>query len=214
MILSEISLRMLPLFRFDENPDPVGFRIGRCPTSTFKQLLMDAAKDAELLIKNAQHKLTHQDVSKLMKDLGDAIKTVWPMGLPEYEPVRMELENREILSECLNNELTKVADLHDTKLWFASKELLSGACLKDFLGNNEKSKVTIKVASKKAGQPCREPLISEQDQKLLMMHSARRREELEKLARDADDSFLDAPWADQHSLKRKVLGLDSISWKP
>ena len=30
----------------------------------------------------------------------------------------------------------------------------------------------------------------------------------------ADDSFYDAPWADQNGLKRKVLGLDNISWRP
>ena len=76
------------------------------------------------------------------------------------------------------------------------------------------SEVVIKVATKKDGQPCREPVLSERDEKLLLMHSAKRREELQQLSTDADDSFYDAPWADQNGLKRKVLGLDNISWRP
>ena len=108
----------------------------------------------------------------------------------------------------------KVADPQDTKLWFASKELNIGSSLRDYMGKNEKTKVVIKVASKKAGQPSREPLISEHDQKLLMMHSAKRREEIQNLQKDADDSYYDAPWADQQGLKKKVQGLDNITWKP
>ena len=136
------------------------------------------------------------------------------MGLPEYDPIRMELENREDLTDCRVKQWTEVVDPHDTKLWFASKELLPGTCLGQYMGKIEKTKVVVKVASKKSGQPCREPLMSEEDQKMLMMVHAKRREEMQKLASDADNSYYDAPWADQHGLKRKVLGLNDISWKP
>jgi hypothetical protein len=74
--------------------------------------------------------------------------------------------------------------------------------------------VVVKVASKQAGQPAREPVLSQQDERMILMQSAKRRDELEKLEHDADDSYHDAPWADQQSLKRKTLGLDNISWKP
>ena len=155
-----------------------------------------------------------KEMNDAIKSLQEVVKSVYPMGLPEYEPVRMELENRETLSDCKNNELTKVADPQDTKLWFAAKELQVESCLRDHLGKNEKTKVVIKVASKKAGQPSRERVLSEQDEKLLLMHSAKRREEIQNLAKDSDDSYYDAPWADQQGLKKKVLGLDNISWKP
>ena len=49
---------------------------------------------------------------------------------------------------------------------------------------------------------------------MLLMHSAKRREELIALAKDSDDSYHDAPWANQGGLKQKMLGMDNISWKP
>ena len=177
-------------------------------------MLLDTAKDVALNLKDAQKVLTMKEMNDAIKALQEVVKSVYPMGLPEYEPVRMELENRETLSDCKNNELTKVADPQDTKLWFAAKELQVESCLRDYLGKNEKTKVVIKVASKKAGQPSRERVLSEQDEKLLLMHSAKRREEIQNLAKDSDDSYYDAPWADQQGLKKKVLGLDNISWKP
>ena len=94
------------------------------------------------------------------------------------------------------------------------QELLPGQCLSEYLGKNEKTKVIIKVASKQSGQPAREPLLSEQDQKMLMMHSARRREEIQKLTENNDDSYHDSAWADQKGLKRRVMGMNEISWKP
>ena len=107
-----------------------------------------------------------------------------------------------------------MADPQDTKLWFSSKELMPGQCLGDFLGKNEKTKVIIKIASLKSGQPSREPLLSEKDQHMLLAHSAKRREEMIALAKNSDDSYHDAPWANQGGLKQKMLGMDNISWKP
>ena len=49
---------------------------------------------------------------------------------------------------------------------------------------------------------------------MLMMHSARRREEIQKLTENNDDSYHDSAWADQKGLKRRVMGMNEISWKP
>ena len=83
-------------------------------------MLLDTAKDVALNLKDAQKVLTMKEMNDAIKSLQEVVKSVYPMGLPEYEPVRMELENRETLSDCKNNELTKVADPQDTKLWFAA----------------------------------------------------------------------------------------------
>ena len=206
--------RCEPVGGFIESPDPVEFRVGKAPTGPFKDILLEKAKEIEMLMKNPQHFLTPNDIKSALKTVKDELDKVYPMGLPEYEPVRMELENREILAEYHSKELTNVADPNETKLWFASKELLPEGRLGDYMGKNEKTKVVVKVASKKSGQPAREPVLSEQEQKVLLMHNARRREEYLQMEKDADDSYLDAPWADQQGLKRKVLGLDQISWKP
>jgi hypothetical protein len=72
------------------------------------QVLMESVRDAETIVKNPQHFLIQTDLAKIMQDLSGAVKTVYPMGLPEYDPVRMELENREILSECHDAQLVKV----------------------------------------------------------------------------------------------------------
>ena len=49
---------------------------------------------------------------------------------------------------------------------------------------------------------------------MLMMHSARRREEIQKLTENNDDSYHDSALADQKGLKRRVMGMNEISWKP
>ena len=35
-----------------------------------------------------------------------------------------------------------------------------------------------------------------------------------RMERDSDDSFLNSPWADQKSLKRKMMGMNDVGWKP
>lgn len=213
-LVDEEVERCEPVGGSDEAADPVEFRVGRCPTGPFKELLIEAAKSVESKLKDPQHFLTQKDITTALKEFREAVAKVYPMGLPEYEPIRMELENRECLSDYNDKQSTNVADPQDTKLWFASKEMLLGKNLSDYLGKNEKTKVIIKVASKKAGQPSREPLLSEQEQRLIMAHQARRREEIQRMAKDQDDSYLDAKWADQQGLKRKVIGLENVSWKP
>ena len=54
--------------------------------------------------------------------------------------VRLELENCEDLSGTQESKL--VLEAARTHLWFATKELLRDKQLKDFLGKNEKTKVT------------------------------------------------------------------------
>lgn len=213
-LIDEEVERCQPVGGTLECPDPLEFRVGLAPTPPFKELLTRAAQEAKLKVKNEKQLLSKEDFGQALKLLKEAVDGVYPMGLPEYDPIRMEQENREDLTDCRVKQWTEVVDPHDTKLWFASKELLPGTCLGQYMGKIEKTKVVVKVASKKSGQPCREPLMSEEDQKMLMMVHAKRREEMQKLASDADNSYYDAPWADQHGLKRKVLGLNDISWKP
>lgn len=41
----------------------------------------------------------------------------------------------------------------------------------------------------------------------------RRMEELRRLEKDNDDSYLNSNWADGSALKRKFQGMNNISWK-
>ena len=111
---------------------------------------------------------------------------------------------------------SQVIDPTQAVLWFASKELQSGKKLSDYLGRHEKTKVVVKLTTRSAGQPAREPLLSQEDQTRLMMANHRRKEELEALdrvAREEDDSYLNSAWADPNALKRKMHGVNSVSWK-
>lgn len=81
-------------------------------------------------------------------------------------------------------------------------------------GNNNKTKVTVKLCSNSEGAPGREPVLSEEERKQLMLHAYRRQEEWKKLEQDEDDSYLDSKWADGQNMKRQFHGLDNISWRP
>jgi hypothetical protein len=50
--------------------------------------------------------------------------------------------------------------------------------LADYVGRNEKTKVIVKLQKKGQGAPGREPVISEEERKQMMLHAYRRQEEL------------------------------------
>ena len=89
-----ISYSCEPIGGFTEDPDPVQFRVGKAPTGPFKELLLNLVKEIEEIMKNPQHFLKQADISKAMKDLKEALAKVYPMGIPDYDPIRMEIENR------------------------------------------------------------------------------------------------------------------------
>ncbi|KAJ8948776.1 hypothetical protein NQ318_022907 [Aromia moschata] len=63
------------------------------------------------------------------------------------------------------------------------------------------------------GPPAREPIMSEEQRKQLMLHAYRRQEELKKLDADDDDAYLNSEWADSGNLKKTFHGLQNISWR-
>lgn len=56
--------------------------------------------------------------------------------------------------------------------------MLPGKKLKDYLGNNEKTKIIVKLQKRGAGRPAREPLMSEDERKQLMLLAYKRQEQL------------------------------------
>lgn len=56
--------------------------------------------------------------------------------------------------------------------------MMRGMKIKDFVGKNEKTKVIVKLQKRGSGRPAREPLMSEDEKKQLMLHAYRRQEEL------------------------------------
>lgn len=72
----------------------------------------------------------------------------------------------------------------------------------------------MKLSKKGQGPPGREPVMSEEDRKQLMLMAYRKQEELKKLERDDEDSYLNSEWADNAILKKSCQGLNNISWRP
>ena len=77
----------------------------------------------------------------------------WPMGLPDYDPVRQILEDRDALEGAAQ---LQHLDADATCLWCCSKEMQREKLLSDYVGRNEKTKVVAKLQKKGAGAPQRE----------------------------------------------------------
>ncbi|UYV77332.1 C21orf59 [Cordylochernes scorpioides] len=156
--------------------------------------------------------LTLAQITEALAILKGAVTIVYPMGLPPHEPVRQELDNKEILEGTQAS--LEVIPLEEASLWWAGKELTQGRKLKEFLGNNDKTKIVAKLHKRGQGAPAREPTLSEDERKKLMLMSYQRQEELKKLESTEDDDYLNSPWADNQSLHRSFHGLNNIKWKP
>nr|KAF6377535.1 cilia and flagella associated protein 298 [Myotis myotis] len=156
--------------------------------------------------------VTMEMVQDALDQLRGAVMIVYPMGLPPYDPIRMEFENKEDLSGT-QAALSVIAE-PDAQLWWAAKELRRTKTLSDYVGRNEKTKIIVKIQQRGQGAPAREPVISSEEQKQLMLFYHRRQEELKKLEENDDDSCLNSPWADNTALKRHFQGVKDIRWRP
>ena len=66
----------------------------------------------------------------------------------------------------------------EAELWFATKNMGRDKKLSDYLGNNEKTKVVVKLTKVGSGPPGREQPFTEQERKEMMMVQHRRQEEV------------------------------------
>ncbi|XP_041971381.1 cilia- and flagella-associated protein 298-A [Aricia agestis] len=199
-----------------EAKDEMGRRCGRAPPPNLQAVLKKAADTAKEYISKKHVDLrkcmTQKDVCKALDELRGATKIVFPAGLPPHDPVRMELDNVEDLAGT--QAANEVIDPARACLWACGKKLLSGNKLSDHLGKNDKTKVTVKLCTSSEGAPGREPVLSEEERKQLMLQAYRKQEEWKKLEEDDDDHYMNSKWADGQNLKRQFHGLNNISWKP
>lgn len=199
-----------------EKKDEIGRRNGMAPNQQMADVLMKSSKEVKDMISKKKIDTDICVNQKTVKDALDilrgAVMIVYPMGLPPHEPVKMELENKEDLSGTQAS--LEVIPIESAALWWAGKQLLHGKKLSDFVGKNEKTKIVAKLQKLGQGPPSREPIISEDEQKQMMAYYYRKQEDFKKLSADTDDSYLDAKWADNHTLKKQFQGLTEIKWGP
>lgn len=212
--LSEETSRVTPL---DVNaygkpvaPDEYGYRTGCPPPQEVADVLTRTAAEAQAAV---SHTLVDQrkciDVKlceEMVNNMRGAVMIAYPAyhKLPAYDPSRQELEDKEELDG--HTEFQDVMEDKESALWFAGKEMQLGKPLSEYAGNNEKTKITIKLQPKSLGAPVREPRIDDATQKSMMSFYYKKQEETKKLQEDDDDAYLDAEWANTKALKSQLVG--------
>lgn len=196
-------------------PDPTGMRCGNPPgpaEDKLVQTLRQTALDLEEYVsKNMVQKRIAISSSCLKDKLANvrgAVIMAYPMGLPEYDLVRISLDSDDLKSTFVGNE---ILDPEKTSLWCAGKEFQcdNNQKVSDRLGKNEKTKVICKLTREGSGAPGREPIVKEEERKAMMAHYFKRQEDLKKLAEADDDDYLNSQWADTREMKRNLQGLGS-----
>ncbi|EGW01468.1 Uncharacterized protein C21orf59 [Cricetulus griseus] len=196
--------------------DDIGRRNGQAPNEKMQQVLKKTVEEAKAIVSKKQVEagvfVTMEMVKDALDQLRGAVMIVYPMGLPPYDPIRMEFENKEDLSGT--QAALEVIQESEAQLWWAAKELRRTKKLSDYVGKNEKTKIIVKIQQRGQGAPAREPIMSSEEHKQLMLFYHRRQEELKKLEENDDDSCLNSPWADNTALKRHFHGVKDIKWRP
>jgi len=196
-------------------PDPLQKRNGQAPSEDMAGVLKKTAEEIKLLVHRdnvaANKTLEWSLVKRALEAASGAVSIVYPAGLPLYDPVRGELDNTE---ELIGASAAAVLDPAEATLWFANKELKREEALSAYLGKNEKSKAVVKLSTRRVGRPAAESGLDEAARRQLMADNYKRMEDLKRLEKDNDDSYLNSSWADGQALKRKFQGLNKISWKP
>ncbi|PBC33333.1 hypothetical protein APICC_04441 [Apis cerana cerana] len=149
--------KCVPMGGWTFNKDVIGRRNGKQPNTKMQEVLKKTIEEARAMVSKKliqQEKLvTQKTVQEALDILRGAVMIVYPMGLPPHDVIQQEFENTE--------------DLSGTQ-----------ASLEDYLGMNEKTKIIVKLQKRGAGKPAREPLMSEEERKQLMLHAYRRQEQL------------------------------------
>lgn len=134
----------------------------------------------------------------------------YPMGLPEWDTVRLTIEGNEGLDGTAAGQ--ELLDENTAELWVASRifDRTGGQTVADRLGNNEKTKVVAKLQKPGNGPPGREAAISEEEKKAMMAYYFKKQEEMKKLAESSEDDYLHSSWADSKALQRSLRGQGDV----
>lgn len=214
-LVDEYAEKCIPSGGWIYNRDPVGRRNGRQPQIKMQEILRKAIDDAKQMVSkhliSDDKPLTLKHVQNAIHILRGAVTICYPMEIPPHDTISMEFTNTEDLTGTqASREVIEPAKM---QLWFAGRQLLSENRLCDYLGNNEKCKVILKIVKHGEGAPGREPVFTEEARKQIMLQQYRKQEELKRLEEDDDDSYLNSKWADGTNLKQQLHGIQNINFR-
>ncbi|CBH16109.1 Protein of unknown function (DUF2870), putative [Trypanosoma equiperdum] len=99
-------------------------------------------------------------------------------------------------------------------MWWSGKPLDRNADFTKYVGKNEKTKITVKLAAKDAPPPPREPAVDAKTQSEMMAFYFKKQEEMKKLIEDEDLTYGNSAWADPRGLRSQLHGFDGVKYKP
>jgi len=199
--------------------DPSGVRIGYGPNnSKLVETLQRVANELDEYVDKSQVQrrvaICEEEIDVRIENVRGAVAMAYPMGLPEWDVLRLVLEDvgldrGNVKGEsCYREE--GMLDVDEASLWVAGKEFVRGRLVSDRLGTNEKTKVVAKLVGKGSGAPAREAAVSEDERKAMMAYYFKRQEEMKRLAEADDDDYLNSTWADPKNLKRNLNGIENV----
>ncbi|CAN0055503.1 unnamed protein product [Heterosigma akashiwo] len=193
-------------------PDPTGMRtgngVGPTLTQTFEQVCADA--EAAINVEQVRRRVatTQAALDEKLANCRGAVTMAYPMGLPEWDTVRLLLEGVQGLEGSQAG--LEVLEPAAAELWGAGKEFRRGQLVADRVGRNEKTKLVAKLQKPGDGPPAREAAVSEEERKAMMAFYFKKQEELKRLAEADDDDYLNSAWADPKQLQKGLRGVGAV----
>lgn len=175
--------------------DPLGSRTGDAPAPGLADVLAKTSADG-LSAASRDHAsrgvaLTSRGLQEKVDNIRGAVAMAYPMGLPEWDPVRLMIESKldgtDFLAEMAGKD---ILDPATATLWWAGKEFFRDGLVGDRVGKNEKTKVVARLQSATGGAPVREPAVTEEERKSMMAHYFKKQEEEKRLVEDNDDNYV------------------------
>lgn len=194
--------------------DPSGTRTGNGVGPQLTETIERVCRDIEAVLdKNNVTRKISINLRMLQEKLDlvrGAVIMAYPMGLPEYDTVRMTIEGDEGLDGTAAGQ--ELLDQNTAELWVASRifDRSPGQTVGNRLGNNEKTKVVGKLQKPGNGPPGREAAISEDEKKAMMAYYFKKQEEYKKMSEANDDDYLHSSWADPKQLQNSLRGQASV----
>eukprot|EP00277_Geminigera_cryophila_P000118 CAMPEP_0179424604 /NCGR_PEP_ID=MMETSP0799-20121207/11687_1 /TAXON_ID=46947 /ORGANISM="Geminigera cryophila, Strain CCMP2564" /LENGTH=284 /DNA_ID=CAMNT_0021199087 /DNA_START=25 /DNA_END=879 /DNA_ORIENTATION=+ len=195
--------------------DPTGKRTGEAPEPRLAEIITKEISNAKKVSNSKEHVERKQTVTKkyfeeCLDSLRGAMMIAFPESLPEWDDVPLilkgewEIDGRTM--ECLDE---------GAELWFAGKQMeqRQDKVLSDYVGRNDKTKITAKLQKPGAGAPQRESAVDEKTQKEMMAFYHKKQEDMKKLQEDDEDNYLGSQWADPGHLKGHLQGTSGVRFK-
>lgn len=192
--------------------DPLGIREGTAPNATVIPVLLKCADEVEASVSNDHAKrrnpLDMDKIEELILNCKGAVMMAYPMGLPDWDTVKMSLEDNEDLA---GQDASKyVLDPETSVMWFAGKKMARDQPVHKYCGKNEKCMVKVKLTNKGGTAPQREPAVDAETQKKMMAYWHKKQEEQKNLEENNEDVYLNSSWANPKAMKANISGVGNI----